>query len=57
MWHLRRFGMDRVLFGSDYPVKSSSEALEAMGFTPKEQNQILQNNELKVYGFQPSVRR
>ena len=60
MWHLRRFGMDRVLFGSDYPVKSSSEALEAleaMGFTPEEQNQILQDNALKVYGFQPYVRR
>jgi predicted TIM-barrel fold metal-dependent hydrolase len=52
--------MDRVLFGSDYPVKSSSEALEAleaMGFTPEEQNQILQDNALKVYGFQPYVRR
>ncbi|HAT16594.1 MAG TPA: hypothetical protein DCS76_02290 [Gemmatimonadetes bacterium] len=28
-----------------------------MGFTPEEQNQILQDNALKVYGFQPSVRR
>ena len=60
MWHLRRFGTDRVLFGSDYPVSSTSEtreALEGMGFTPEEQSQILQANAVKVYGFQPSVRR
>ena len=58
MWHLRRFGTDRVLFGSDYPVSSTSEtreALEGMGFTPEEQSQILQANALKVYGFQPPM--
>ena len=55
IWHLRRFGTDRIMLGSDYPVKSSSEALEAleaMGFTPEEQSQILQDNALKIYGFQ-----
>ena len=28
-----------------------------MGFTPEEQSQILQANAVKVYGFQPYVRR
>lgn len=55
IWHLRRFGTDRIMLGSDYPVKSSSEALEAleaMGFTIEEQNQILRTNALNIYGFQ-----
>lgn len=54
MWHLRRFGTDRILFGSDYPVNSSSEAreaLEGMGFSAEEQRQILRTNALKVYGL------
>ena len=55
MWHLRRFGTDRILFGSDYPVKSSSEAREAledMGFTTEEQSQILGANARRIYNFQ-----
>ncbi len=54
MWHLRRFGTDRILFGSDYPVNTSSEAraaLEGMGFSAEERSQILETNALKVYGF------
>ncbi len=54
MWHLRRFGTDRILFGSDYPLDTTAEArdgLEAMGFSVEERQQILETNALKVYGF------
>jgi predicted TIM-barrel fold metal-dependent hydrolase len=58
MWHLRRFGTDRILFGSDYPVNTSGEArdgLEAMGFTPEEQEQLLHGNASRLYGFRPPM--
>ncbi len=52
MWHLRRFGTDRILFGSDYPVDTTGEALaglEEMGFSPEEMEQILRTNAEMVY--------
>ena len=55
MWHLRRFGTERIMFGSDYPVDSTREALaalEEMGFTPEELEQILRTNAEMVYRFQ-----
>ena len=54
IWHLRRLGTDRILFGSDYPAKSTAESLaglEKMGFSAAEQEQILASNAAKVYGF------
>jgi uncharacterized protein len=46
-WVLRTMGVDRVLFGSDYPVEDPGRAIEAvaaLGFTAQEQRAILYDN-------------
>jgi predicted TIM-barrel fold metal-dependent hydrolase len=46
-WVLRRVGVDRVVFGSDYPVDDPLTAIRAvaeLGFTDKEQAAILHDN-------------
>ncbi len=46
-WVLRKFGVDRVLFGSDYPVDeplAAAAAVAALGFTDDEQAAILHDN-------------
>jgi predicted TIM-barrel fold metal-dependent hydrolase len=46
-WVLRKFGIDRVLFGSDYPVDDPLTAVAAvgkLGFTDEEQAAILHDN-------------
>lgn len=47
IWVLRKVGTDRILFGSDFPLYTPAEALEAvrsLGFTDDEQAQILHDN-------------
>jgi uncharacterized protein len=46
-WVLRKFGTDRVLFGSDYPIDDPLAAVAAfakLGFTDEEQAAILHGN-------------
>ena len=46
-WVLRKVGVDRVVFGSDYPVDDPLTAIRAvaeLGFTDEEQAAILYNN-------------
>jgi predicted TIM-barrel fold metal-dependent hydrolase len=46
-WVLRKHGIDRVLFGSDYPVDDPLTAVKAvagLGFTDAEQAAILHDN-------------
>jgi hypothetical protein len=46
-WVLRKVGVDRVIFGSDYPVDDPLTALRAvggLGFTDEEQAAILHDN-------------
>jgi predicted TIM-barrel fold metal-dependent hydrolase len=46
-WVLRQLGVDRVLFGSDYPVEDPVRALEAtgkLGFTDAELAAIMHDN-------------
>ena len=46
-WVLRKVGVDRVVFGSDYPVDDPLTAIRAvaeLGFTDEEQAAILHNN-------------
>jgi predicted TIM-barrel fold metal-dependent hydrolase len=46
-WVLRKFGTDRVLFGSDYPIDDPLAAVAAvakLGFTDEEQAAILHDN-------------
>ena len=47
LWHLRMFGIDRVLFGSDFPVFSFSEtydSLKRLGATDEEIEKISYGN-------------
>lgn len=53
VWILRKVGIDRVLFGSDFPFYSPTEALEAvrsLGFTDEEQASILHDNAASLLG-------
>jgi uncharacterized protein len=46
-WVCRQVGMDRVLFGSDWPLTSLSEAagsVQRLGFTPAEQTELFRDN-------------
>jgi len=46
-WVLRKFGTDRVLFGSDYPIDDPLTAVAAvakLGFTDEEQAAVLHDN-------------
>lgn len=50
-WVLRKMGVDRVLFGSDYPVYDPGEAIgavAALGFTDEEQRAILYENATRL---------
>jgi predicted TIM-barrel fold metal-dependent hydrolase len=52
-WVLRKMGIDRVLFGSDYPVEDPARAIEAvaeLGFTADEQRAILYENAAALLG-------
>ena len=46
-WVLRKVGVDRVVFGSDYPLDNPLDAVRAvaaLGFTDEEQAAILHDN-------------
>ena len=47
VWTLRKVGIDRIIFGSDWPVYTPAEALQAvrsLGLTETEQKQVLHDN-------------
>ncbi len=53
VWQLRTFGIDHVLFGSDYPLFTPEETLRAMDrypFTDAERETILVRNAASVFG-------
>jgi predicted TIM-barrel fold metal-dependent hydrolase len=55
-WVLRKMGIDRVLFGSDYPVYDPGEAIgavTALGFTAEEQRAILYENAARLLDSEP----
>jgi predicted TIM-barrel fold metal-dependent hydrolase len=52
VWVCRRLGTDRILFGSDFPLLSPSDAIadvQALGFTEAEQRQILHDNAAALF--------
>ena len=52
-WLCRQHGLDRVLWGSDYPLFSPTESLHALdsyGFTPTELEQITRHTAASLYG-------
>jgi predicted TIM-barrel fold metal-dependent hydrolase len=51
----RSVGLDRVLFGSDFPVVTPHEAVEdirALGFTAEEEKQVLYQTAAELFGLQ-----
>ena len=54
LWVLRKVGVDRLLFGSDYPLDAPKEAVAAvagLGFTEEELDRIFFRNASELYGF------
>ena len=52
---IRRYGADKVLFGSDYPMwnpKTELERLMALPLTDEEKEKILSFNAVKVFGIE-----
>jgi uncharacterized protein len=55
-WVCRRVGVDRLLFGSDYPMDEPSTALEALasyGFAKTELSAICYDNAAQLFGLAP----
>ena len=53
-WTIRQVGVDRVMFGSDFPIGSPAESLDAfqkLGFSPKEAAQILKGTASSLMGL------
>ncbi len=54
VWVLRKVGVDRLLFGSDYPLDDPARAVAAvagLGFTGAELDRILFRNAVELYGL------
>jgi uncharacterized protein len=53
-WIMRNHGLDRVLWGSDYPLYDLAEALRALdsyGFEPSEQRLLTHDNAVGLFGL------
>ena len=53
-WVCRKVGVDRLLFGSDYPMdmpKAAAAAVGSYGFTPAELSAILYDNAAALFDF------
>lgn len=54
VWTMRQIGMDRILFGSDWPVdtpKAAVEAVRRLGLTPGEQKLVFHDNAAALLGL------
>ena len=50
---IRRYGADRVLFGTDHPLHDVTDEVQrvlALELTPEEYDRILWRNAVQVYG-------
>lgn len=55
-WVCRKLGVDRLLYGSDYPLDEPKNALEAVtsyGFSKEELSAILYKNAAELFGLPP----
>jgi predicted TIM-barrel fold metal-dependent hydrolase len=53
LWTMRKVGIDRILFGSDWPVYTPSEAIRAvrhLGLTETEQRKVFYDNAAQLLG-------
>jgi len=58
LWVCRRVGVDRLLFGSDYPMDRPKDALRAirsLGFSSRELEAILYGNAAQLFGLPPAT--
>jgi predicted TIM-barrel fold metal-dependent hydrolase len=54
VWTMRKIGIEKVLFGSDWPVDTPAVAAEAvrhLGLTPGEQKRVLHDNAAELLGL------
>jgi predicted TIM-barrel fold metal-dependent hydrolase len=54
VWVLRQVGIDRLVFGSDYPLdepRSAVRAIAGMGFSPRELSRIFYANAVSLFGL------
>ena len=55
VWTMRKVGINRILFGSDWPVYTPDEAVKAarsLGLTTDEQKQIFHDNATQLLGLE-----
>ena len=55
LWVLRQVGVDRLLFGSDYPLDNPRAAVEAitdLGFTRRELSRVFYSNAASLFGLE-----
>jgi uncharacterized protein len=53
-WVLRQVGVDRLVFGSDYPLddpRTAVEAISELGFSPTELRKVFYTNAADLYGL------
>jgi uncharacterized protein len=54
VWVLRHVGVDRLLFGSDYPLDDpgpAAEAVAGLGFTGSELSRVFYRNAMELFGL------
>jgi len=54
VWTMRKYGIDHILFGSDWPVDTPGEAASAvrhLGLSGEEQRLVFHDNAAKLFGF------
>ncbi|HXQ48537.1 MAG TPA: amidohydrolase family protein [Thermoplasmata archaeon] len=57
-WVCRKVGIDRLLFGSDYPLDDPSTAIASMttyGFSPEELSSIFHDNGARLFDLPPGA--
>jgi hypothetical protein len=57
-WTIRRIGVERFLFGSDFPYRSPDNAiddLERLGLTRKEQRKVFYENAASLFGQSQAI--
>lgn len=60
VWTMRQVGIDRILFGSDWPVDTpgvARAAVRALGLTAAEERAVLHDNALSLLGLEVSAPR
>jgi predicted TIM-barrel fold metal-dependent hydrolase len=60
VWTVRKVGVERILFGSDWPVDTPGEAVAAvrrLGLSEDEQRQVFHDNAIRLLGLEGEPQR